>query len=102
MFTQEEISAAKATRDAIIKQNVSEVKPIYMAGEICMWDEMRNKLPLDPAKLAEWLHDTYEVKAAKSGWRTQESCQVKFSDLPESNKNTMILVATELIKKLES
>lgn len=44
MFTDEELKAAKATRDAIIKENISELKSIYMAGEIIMWDEMRTKI----------------------------------------------------------
>ena len=43
MFTDEEITAAKATRDAIVKENISELKSIYMAGEIVMWDEMQAK-----------------------------------------------------------
>lgn len=43
MFTPEEVKAAKATRDAIIKENIPELKSIYMAGEIVMWDEMQAK-----------------------------------------------------------
>jgi len=43
MFTNEEVTAAKATRDAIISENISELKSIYMAGEIVMWDEMQAK-----------------------------------------------------------
>lgn len=39
-FTEKEISAAKETRDEIIKGDVPELKSIYMAGEICMWDEL--------------------------------------------------------------
>lgn len=39
-FTQEEITAAKQTRDAIIKENIDELKSVYMAGEIVMWDEI--------------------------------------------------------------
>ena len=43
MFTKEEVKAAKATRDAIIEENISELKAIYMAGEIVMWDECEQK-----------------------------------------------------------
>jgi hypothetical protein len=43
MFTKEEVKAAKATRDAIIEENISELKSIYMAGEIVMWDECEQK-----------------------------------------------------------
>ena len=41
-FTEEEIIAAKETRDAIIKERIPELVSIYMAGEICMWDEIQN------------------------------------------------------------
>lgn len=41
-FTLEEIKAAKQTRDTIISDDVNELKSIYMAGEICMWDEINN------------------------------------------------------------
>lgn len=34
MFTNEEVKAAKATRDAIVNGDVNELKSIYMAGEI--------------------------------------------------------------------
>lgn len=44
MFTQEEIETAKRMRATIIKENVEELKAVYMAGEIVMWDEMQTKL----------------------------------------------------------
>lgn len=47
MFNDEEIKAAKATREAIISGNISELKSVYMAGEICMWDEMQSKASQD-------------------------------------------------------
>jgi hypothetical protein len=40
IFSKEEIEVAKSMRDAIIKEGVSELKSIYMAGEIVMWDEL--------------------------------------------------------------
>lgn len=43
-FTEEEVTTAKATRNEIIQQDILELKAIYIAGEICMWDEMRNKI----------------------------------------------------------
>lgn len=42
-FTEEEVESAKNTRDAIIKGNISELKSIYVAGEIVMWDELQEK-----------------------------------------------------------
>ncbi len=44
-------------------------------------------------ELAEWLHDTYEAIAKEKGWKTQESTQVKFKDLPEANKSVMLNLA---------
>ncbi|MTV64672.1 hypothetical protein, partial [Streptococcus pneumoniae] len=41
-------------------------------------------------RVAEVFHDEYEAAAIKHGWKTQESCRTKFSDLPEANKLTMI------------
>lgn len=43
MFTQEEILAAQAARKVIVEGNISELKSVYIAGEICMWDELRQK-----------------------------------------------------------
>lgn len=41
-FSQEEISAAKSIRESIINGDTNfSVKGAYMAGEICMWDELR-------------------------------------------------------------
>ena len=46
-FTPEEIEAAKETRAAVIKDNTPELKAVYMAGEICMWDELQNATPTE-------------------------------------------------------
>lgn len=42
-FTEEQVTAAKKCRDTIIAKNIDELKSIYMAGEIVMWDEMKVK-----------------------------------------------------------
>lgn len=47
-------------------------------------------------KLAEFMHDEYEKAARMLGWKTQESCHVKFDDLPETNKQTMLYVAQQI------
>lgn len=44
MFTEEEIKTAKITRGQIIRNDIKTLKAIYMAGEICMWDEMQPKV----------------------------------------------------------
>lgn len=43
MFTPEEVKAAKQTRDAIIKEGTPEMKALYMAGEIVMWDQLQSQ-----------------------------------------------------------
>lgn len=49
--------------------------------------------------LAKLMHNVYEAKAKKVGWKTQESCRVEFDDLPEENKNTMLAVAEAILKE---
>lgn len=48
------------------------------------------------AKLAKFLHDSYEEIAKQKGWNTQDSCKVEFKDLPIKNKETMIALAGKL------
>ena len=43
-FTKEEIEIAKQVRQQIIDDNISELKSVYMAGEICMWDELQYEI----------------------------------------------------------
>lgn len=50
-FSEEEIKAAKNTRRMIVNSENSELKSIYMAGEICMWDELRQT----PAQQERWV-----------------------------------------------
>jgi len=40
-FSEEQLQAAKEVRDYLIAENEPRLKSIYMAGEIVMWDEMR-------------------------------------------------------------
>ena len=53
-------------------------------------------------ELAKFMHDLYEMYAVKWGWKTQAQCQVRFEDLPETNKRTMIAVAEHLLEEQES
>jgi hypothetical protein len=48
-------------------------------------------------KLAEWLHDNYEELAKANDWQTQEITRVRFDDLPEKNKATMLALADRMI-----
>lgn len=51
--------------------------------------------------LAIWLHETYESQAREVGWKTQESCRVKFDELPEANKKVMLKIAKDICYNLE-
>lgn len=51
-------------------------------------------------ELARLFHETYEEKARSTGWNTNAKCKVKFDDLPESNKQTMILTCETILNKL--
>ena len=59
--------------------------------------EKINKSFSTAEELAEWFHDNYEEVSLKQGWKTQANCQVPFTDLPESNKRTMIEVCQRLL-----
>jgi hypothetical protein len=59
--------------------------------------DYKKKLHLKEAQLAEWLHDSYEEIAKGENWKTQESCKVKFDDLPEENKKTMLELAKKIL-----
>jgi len=42
-FTKEEIETAKAVRSQMMEEDAPpDLKCIYMAGEICMWDELQS------------------------------------------------------------
>lgn len=61
-------------------------------------DEIANQ---NAGQLAEWLHATYEEISKTVGWKTQESCQTKFKDLPEKNRSVMLRVAQRIqVEKL--
>lgn len=50
--------------------------------------------------LAKMMHETYEEAAVKTGWETQEVCQVKFNDLPEANREIMYILAEAVLIRL--
>ena len=67
-FTDSQIKLAKEVRDTIIRDNIQELKAVYMAGEICMWDEIQQDKVngVETGKDKCTLHD---VNAClKSGW----------------------------------
>lgn len=42
-YTKQEVDAAKKMRSIVIESGSDAMKAVYMAGEICMWDEMQQK-----------------------------------------------------------
>lgn len=56
---------------------------------------------ITPQTLAKLFHDVYEKEAVNLGWKTQKKCRVKFKDLPNENKQLMILVADKIIRALQ-
>ena len=44
-------------------------------------------------KMAEAMHDAYELAAKEAGWETQVQCRVPYEDLPEANKLAMLACA---------
>ena len=45
---------------------------------------------MNSEEIAKKLHDNYESLSKVAGWKTQESCQVEFENLPKRNKEVMI------------
>jgi len=44
-FSPEEIKAAKSVKDRALNEHSSQwFKSLYMAGEICMWDELQSEI----------------------------------------------------------
>lgn len=43
-FEDRDIKAAAEAREVVVANNLKVPKSIYMAGEICMWDEIRSKI----------------------------------------------------------
>ena len=52
-------------------------------------------------ELASWLHQRYEKHAHHEGWDTNPQTKVKFEDLPEANKQTMLRMAEDVQSLLD-
>jgi len=59
-------------------------------------------IPLTSKQLAEEFHRTYENFAEYNNWKTQRKCRVKFDDLPEKNKETMIDTCQHILLWIEA
>ena len=59
-------------------------------------------IPLTAEQLAKEFHNTYENFAENNGWKTQKDCRVKFDDLPDKNKETMIDTCQHILLWIEA
>lgn len=53
----------------------------------------------DVERIAAEFHDTYEYIAGVMGWETQERSRVRFRDLPEENRKTMLHTVRDLLDR---
>ncbi len=75
----------------VLEQKQREI--LGISGDLCIHDFCNIR------EIATFLHDTYESASKRIGWNTQERCQVAFEDLPEKNKQVMLIVAKEIYEK---
>ena len=52
-------------------------------------------------KLAEELHEKYNVYSEIVGWKVKKECQVPFIELPEDNKRVMKAMAKYILERFE-
>jgi HK97 family phage portal protein len=64
-------------------------------------ESLMEQLDMTPEQLAHFFHDTYEKLAPDFRYQTRKSSAVAWKDVPENNKNLMIAVAGEVLKKLD-
>lgn len=53
----------------------------------------------EPEEVARFFHETYERLAPDFGYSTRKDSAVQWKDVPEKNKQLMIAVASEVIKR---
>lgn len=74
------------------------VKLVELDQTLTAIDEFYTSRVPNVEKLVKFIHKEYEKQAKIAGWKTQESCQVEFDDLPEANKTVMYAVAKSIHK----
>jgi hypothetical protein len=85
-----------------ILTQLTRIKKGELVDEEHMHAMLKRKREVDREKIARLMHDTYEKQAKIAGWKTQESCQVLFDELPEANKKVMYAVAEAIISEINS
>ena len=79
----------------------------FVCGSVADWDDdhcdkWQEKLELEDEikSIAMKFHETYERLSVEYGWKSQESCQVSFEELPEENRKLMLAVVREVCTPL--
>lgn len=63
--------------------------------------ELKRKPPIETAEqLAQYFHETYEALAPQFGYKTREASAKPWSEVPEQNKNLMIMVCAQVLVRL--
>ncbi len=76
-YTKEQVDAAMATRDALIEQEINELKSIFMAGEICAWNDQNDAKYNELHKFVNWIEKGFFLSKGgykyKGGFRDKQS-----------------------------
>ena len=56
---------------------------------------------MTPEQLAKLFHGTYERLAPQFGYQTRKESRVKWEAVPDRNKQLMIAVCAEVLKKIK-
>ena len=78
-FTEDELNAAKEVKDFLVKENEPRLSAIFHAGEIVMWDEMRQLLRRS-------VHLNQFYSAIKIQFMTYDFPVYEFRPLPDNRK----------------
>lgn len=63
-----------------------------------LMNESKPDVP-SPEDVAMFFHETYERLAPEFSYKTRKASAVEWDDVPENNKQLMIAVASEVIKR---
>ena len=64
--------------------------------------DVKPQMALDIFDMARFFHKIYEEESVLVGWKTQESCQVDFDNLPHANKVVMLRTCAKMVNWLDS
>lgn len=90
MFNNAEIKAAREVRNNIISDKMpSEIKSVYMAGEICMWDELTNASNKKGSDIHDYEYIIKDIEQGSGDFRSK-----RLYAKVESNEKGIVCSAT--------